>query len=122
MIPDLDVVSIPGINAFSAAAALTEFPVGEAKEQVTIIPTADDLGAVKNALAQGGTVVLMKIGKRLESILDILEEEGLLDRAVFVGRAGQVGQRIETDLRRLRTNEPTTGYLSIILVHAERPK
>jgi precorrin-2/cobalt-factor-2 C20-methyltransferase len=120
--PDLEAVSIPGVNAFSAAAALTEFPVGEAKEQVTIIPTADDLGAVKKALAQGGTVVLMKIGKRLQSILDILEEEGMLDQAVFVGRAGQAGERIETDLRKLRAEAPTTGYLSIILVHAERLK
>jgi precorrin-2/cobalt-factor-2 C20-methyltransferase len=122
IMPDLEVVSIPGVNAFSAAAALTEFPVGEAKEQVTIIPTADDLGAVRKALAQGGTVVLMKIGKRLDSILDILEEEGLLDQAVFVGRAGQVGERIEADLHKLRAETPTTGYLSIILVHAERPR
>jgi precorrin-2/cobalt-factor-2 C20-methyltransferase len=120
ILPDLEVISIPGINAFSAAAALTEFPVGEAKEQVTIIPTADDLGAVRQALSQGGTVVLMKIGKRLNSILDILEEEGLMDQAVFVGRAGQEGQQIETDLKRLRNQIPTTGYLSIILVHAER--
>jgi precorrin-2/cobalt-factor-2 C20-methyltransferase len=120
ILPDLEVISIPGINAFSAAAALTEFPVGEAKEQVTIIPTADDLGTVRQALSQGGTVVLMKIGKRLNSILDILEEEGLMDQAVFVGRAGQEGQQIETNLSRLRNEIPTTGYLSIILVHTER--
>lgn len=122
IIPDLEVESVPGVNAFSAAASLTEFPVGEAKEPVTIIPTADDLGAVQQALSRGGTVVLMKIGKRLVSILDILEAEGLLEQAVFIGRAGQEGQHIETDLRRLRTEPPTTGYLSIILVHAERRK
>lgn len=122
IIPDLEVESVPGVNAFSAAASLTEFPVGEAKEPVTIIPTADDLGAVQQALSRGGTVVLMKIGKRLVSILELLEAEGLLDKAVFIGRAGQEGQHIETDLRRLRTEPPTTGYLSLILVHAERRK
>lgn len=98
---------------------MTEFPVGEAKAPVTIIPTADDLDMVEQALGKGGTVVLMKIGKRLIKILDLLEKLGLMDQAVFVARAGQEGQRIETDLRRLKAEDPEAGYLSIILVHAE---
>ncbi len=118
-IPDLSALTVPGVNAFSAAAALTEFPVGEAKAPVTIIPTADDLDMVEQALGKGGTVVLMKIGKRLIKILDLLEKLGLMDQAVFVARAGQEGQRIETDLRRLKAEDPEAGYLSIILVHAE---
>lgn len=118
-IQELEVLTIPGVNAFSAAAALTEFPVGEAKSPVTIIPTADDLAMVEQALEKGGTLVLMKIGKRLAKILDLLERLGLMDQAVFVARAGQEGQRIETDLRRLKAEDPEAGYLSIILVHAE---
>jgi precorrin-2/cobalt-factor-2 C20-methyltransferase len=118
-IPDLTALTIPGVNAFSAAAALTEFPVGEAKAPVTIIPTADDLAMVEQALERGGTVILMKIGKRLTKILDILDRHGLMDKAVFVARAGQKGQRIETDLRRLKAEDPEAGYLSILLVHAE---
>jgi precorrin-2/cobalt-factor-2 C20-methyltransferase len=117
-IPELEVLTIPGVTAFSAAAALTEFPVGEAKTPVTIIPTADDLAMVEEALKKDGTVVLMKIGKRLAKILDILERLELMDQAVFVARAGQDGQRIETDLRRLKKEDPEAGYLSIILVHA----
>ena len=46
-IPKLNVVTIPGITAFSAAAALPNSPVGKAKEPVTIVPTADDLDAVQ---------------------------------------------------------------------------
>ena len=47
-------VTVPGITAFGAAAALTDFPVGEGREPVTIVPAADDLGSVRRALAQGG--------------------------------------------------------------------
>jgi precorrin-2/cobalt-factor-2 C20-methyltransferase len=119
-IPDLEALTVPGVNAFSAAAALTEFPVGEAKAPVTIIPTADDLAVVEEALEKGGTVVLMKIGKRLAKILDLLERLNLMDQAVFVARAGQEGERVETDLRRLKREDPEAGYLSIILVHADR--
>jgi precorrin-2/cobalt-factor-2 C20-methyltransferase len=117
-LPDLVAVTVPGIPAFGAVAALAEFPVGEGREPVTIVPAADDLAAVWRALAAGGTVVLMKIGRRLPEILDLLEAEGLLERSVFVSRATMEGQRIETDLRRLKAEDPEAGYLSIILVHA----
>jgi precorrin-2/cobalt-factor-2 C20-methyltransferase len=115
---DLDIITVPGIMAFGAAAALTAFPVGEGREPVTIVPAADDLAAVRRALAAGGTIVLMKIGKRLPEVLDLLESGGLLGKSVFVSRATMADQRIETDLRRLKAEGPEAGYLSIILVHA----
>ncbi len=118
-IPELNVVTIPGITAFSAAAALAEFPIGKAKEPVTIVPTADDLDAVRSALSVGGTVILMKIGKRLDRILDILEETGMIEDGVFVSHAGMQNQRVETNLRNLRGEQPEKGYLSIILVRAK---
>lgn len=116
-LPGLKAVTVPGITAFGAAAALAEFPVGEGREPVTIVPAADDLTDVRRALTQGGTVVLMKIGKRLRELLDLLDRERLLDGSVFVSHVGMEDQRIETDLRRLKAEGPEAGYLSIILVH-----
>jgi precorrin-2/cobalt-factor-2 C20-methyltransferase len=121
-LPEAEVETIPGITAFSAAAALAEFPVGQAKEPVTIIPTADDLEEVRHAVSKGGTVILMKIGKRLGGILDILENTGALGRSVFVSHAGMDDQRIETDLSKLRGEEADTGYMSIILVRVKSEK
>ena len=117
-LPEANVVTIPGITAFSATAALANFPVGVGKDPVTIVPAVDDLDAVRRALATKGTVILMKIGKRLAAVLDLLEENGLIDRGVFVSRVGMADQRIEFDLRSLRGAGEETGYLSIILVHA----
>jgi precorrin-2/cobalt-factor-2 C20-methyltransferase len=116
--PGLKAVTVPGVTSFSLAAALAGFPVGEGREIVTIVPAADDLADVRQALARGGTVVLMKIGKRLAEVLALLDERGLLGESVFVSHAGMGQQRVETDLRRLREEEPEAGYLSIILVHA----
>lgn len=115
---DIDIITIPGIMALNAAASLTGFPLGEGKENVTVVPAADDLSSVKDALSSGGTVVLMKIGKRLESLLTLLEAAGVIDDAVFVSRAGQKDQHIETDLRKLKGAGDKAGYMSIILVHA----
>jgi precorrin-2/cobalt-factor-2 C20-methyltransferase len=117
VLPEAAVATVPGVTAFSNVAALTNFPVGEAKEPVTIIPSADDLEPLKKALKGRGTVVLMKIGKRLQPILEILEETGVMDDAVFVAYAGMEGERIETDLRKLKNRPEETGYLSTILIH-----
>ena len=121
-LPGLEIITVPGITSFCAAAALANFPLGEGKELVTIVPTADDLTAVRRALQSGGTVVLMKIGKRLHDILDLLDEAQLLDHSVFVARAGLEGQRVVLDLRelrlKLRAEAPEAGYLSVVLVHA----
>jgi hypothetical protein len=43
-----------------------------------------------------------------------------VESAVFVSHATMANQRIETDLRRLKAVGPEAGYLSIILVHADK--
>lgn len=116
------IVTIPGITAMSAAAAVAGFPIGQQKRLVTIVPGSDDMGQFTASLDRGGTVVLMKIGRGLETVLAELESRGLLDRAVFVSHAGMPQQVVETDLRRLRGMPEHTGYLSILLVDASPSK
>ncbi|MFH1114142.1 MAG: precorrin-2 C(20)-methyltransferase [Pseudomonadota bacterium] len=116
-LPEADVVTIPGVTAFSAVAAVAEFPLGTGREPITIVPGTDDLEEIRRALAAGGTTILMKIGKRLASVLDLLEREGALERAVFVSRAGMENETVEPDLRSLRDRaDADTGNLSVILV------
>lgn len=116
--PTVRVVTVPGITAFSAAAALSNRSVGEGKQLVTIVPASDDFGQFTAALERGGTVVLMKVGRRLERVLDELETRNLLDRAVFVSHAGLPQQYVETDVRRLRGLPEKAGYLSILMIQA----
>jgi len=118
LMPQAEIVSVPGVTAFSLASALTAFPVGEGSEPIMVIPAAvTDINVIREALKKPGTVILMKIDKRLPEIINIMEEAGVIERAVMVSRAGMEDQRIETDLRVLQNCEPQTGYLSIILIH-----
>ena len=118
LIPDADVVSVPGVTSFSLASALTAFPVGEGREPVTIIPAAvSEMDFIRKALTGPGTVVLMKIDKRLPEIIALMEETGVIDDAVMVSRAGMEGERIETSLRSLKGAAPEMGYFSVILIH-----
>ncbi len=120
LLPSVNVVTIPGVTAFSAAAAVAECPLGEAKESVTIVPTADDLDEVKHAIRNGGAVVLMKIGKRLDRVLGILEGENATGRSVFVSRVGFKDEMVVRDLHSLRSGETDRGYLSVILVRGKK--
>lgn len=115
ILPDARIVTVPGVTAFSAAAAATEFTVGEGKQPVTIIPTADDPADLRDALSRRGTVVIMKVGKRLDSVLDMLEEYDLTGRSVFASHVGMPDEHVEKDISRLRGRGEHTGYLSIIL-------
>jgi len=118
LLPYAQTVIVPGITSFSAASALTGFPVGEGKQPVTIIPVDHNLDQIRMALQRSGTLVLMKIGERLPAVLDLLEECDRLEDSVFISRAGLDNERVETDLRALKNVPPETGYLSIILVRA----
>ncbi len=118
--PDLKIVTVPGITAFSAAAALTNFRIGESRNPVTIIPTSDNLEQLDQSLNGNGTIVLMKVGKRLPDILPMLERKNLLKSSVFVSRAGLEGEKIITDLSTIQGVDEKTGYLSIILVDTKR--
>lgn len=120
ILPEAKIVTVPGINSFSAAAALTSFPLGESRKPLIVIPAADDLESVRWALDHSGTVVLMKVGKRLADIVALLESRDLLRNSVFVARAGMEGQVIETDMARLKGADDKVGYLSVILVDAEK--
>jgi precorrin-2/cobalt-factor-2 C20-methyltransferase len=96
---------------------LAEFPIGEGKQRVVIIPASDDLDVIGEALSEAGTVILMKVGRRLDKVLDLIEQAGFLDRAVYVARAGLEGQQVEVNLRKLRQQKQEADYLSILLVH-----
>ena len=67
-------------------------------------------------------MILMKVGRRLREILNVLEEAKVIDHSVFVSHAGMENEQVETNLRRLNAEDPQAGYLSIILAHAEEKR
>jgi precorrin-2/cobalt-factor-2 C20-methyltransferase len=118
--PDIEAETIPGISAFNAAASLAQIPLVEGKERLAILPVTDDLRPLREALREFDTVVLMKVGSKLERVVRLLDELNLLKNAVLVSHAGCPNEYIERDLSILSGKE--LGYLSVIIVRCRGGK
>ncbi|MCX5873531.1 MAG: precorrin-2 C(20)-methyltransferase [Deltaproteobacteria bacterium] len=93
-VEEINIVTIPGITAFNAAAALTEFSLAEADESITLVPGSIPAETANEFSSLPGTMIVMKIGDKMARVNnDILIRENI-DRVAFVSRAGLSGQEI----------------------------
>ena len=116
MSPEINIQTVPGISSYSAAASLVNVPLGEKNERVAIVSISDDLSSLEKILKENETVILMKVAKKLDAIIDLLDKMGLIKTSVFVSHVGLEGEYVERDLKRLYNSDEKIGYLSIIIV------
>lgn len=112
--PGIDIETVPGVSAFNAASAKVQFPLTEGSQRMAVVPVRDDLKGVRQALLDFDTVVLMKVGSKLDKVVRLLKELRLVKNAVLISRLGHEGEKIIYDLASLK--DKSTGYLSVILV------
>ena len=86
-LPTVHAKTIPGITSFAAAAAAMNWPIGEGKERVLILPCPYDPQLLRQDIESHDVVVLMKIGKRLPMVLQLLRDLGIGDRCALAKRA-----------------------------------
>jgi precorrin-2/cobalt-factor-2 C20-methyltransferase len=113
--PDIEVETIPGISAFNAAAAKAQVPLVEGDERMAILPVRKDLKGLREAFKAFDTVILMKVGSKLDKVMALLSELDLLRHSILVSRLGQPGERMIHDLSSLNEVK-REGYLSVIIV------
>lgn len=87
-----EVETIPGVNSFSAAAALLNRMLTVPNQPLTIIPEQFD--GVEGALRTPGTKVIMKPGKDSAKWKEQLKRAGLLESASAVCDCGLPGEKI----------------------------
>lgn len=111
--------TIPGVTSFSAAAAALSRPLCEGDEMLHVLPAggADD---IETWLNLPGTKVLMKSGKNLPRILEILRNRGLVEYTSLVSRCTMEGQRVFETLADFEDDD-AADYFSIIIVREKKP-
>jgi precorrin-2 C(20)-methyltransferase len=111
---DLTIEMVPGIPSFSAMTALMGMPYGQGDDRVAILPATFGPERIGAVLREFETVILMKVNRVLDEVLDTLEALGLTERATFVTKCGMPDQDVVYDVRTLRGQRPS--YFSILLV------
>jgi precorrin-2/cobalt-factor-2 C20-methyltransferase len=99
--PQLTIEVVPGVSSVTAVPAVTQTPIADGQERIAIVPAAYGVDDLPELLSAFDTVVLMKIGPAMPAVIAAIEAAGLSDRAVYVSRATQSGQRIVRDLHRV---------------------
>ena len=114
IIPAQKIHTIPGITSYNAAASLANFSLIEQSEKLAIIPVSSDIDELRPVLNSFDTVILMKVAKKLDEVIELLEEMELIDNSLFASYIGHKNEFITRDLKSLKG--AGKGYLSVIIV------
>ncbi len=112
--PGAPVKVVPGITSYSAAVSTALVPLAEADEKVMIVPAAYDIDEVRGLLDSFDTLVLMKVNRIFDRILDLLVSTGLDGKAFLVSRAGWPEEKVVSDIKSLRGAK--LDYFSTLIV------
>jgi precorrin-2 C20-methyltransferase/precorrin-3B C17-methyltransferase len=103
---------VPGVTAFSGAAASAGLPLVKRDDVLVVIPGTLAPDQLRAHLQMADAAVLMKLGRTFPGARDALEEAGMAGRAVYVERATSPLQRI-APLRDVDADR--VPYMSIIV-------
>jgi precorrin-2/cobalt-factor-2 C20-methyltransferase len=112
--PDLRVEVVPGVTSITAVAAAGGVPLADGHERIAIVPATYGVDDLVDLLGRFDTVVLMKLGGEMPTILEALEKTNLTDRAFFVSKATMGEERIERDVRAVKAERG--GCFSMLIV------
>ncbi|MAF48060.1 MAG: precorrin-2 C(20)-methyltransferase [Rhodospirillaceae bacterium] len=104
---------VPGVSSLSAGAAELGLPLAERNDVVAVIPATLDESALSERLAVADAAVIIKVGRHLDKVRRVLDDQGLLGGAKYIERATMEAQRM-CDLADM--SDQTAPYFSLIIV------
>jgi precorrin-2/cobalt-factor-2 C20-methyltransferase len=90
--PELPCQTYPGVTSYCALAAATGFAIGEGKERVLILPCPNDMHELRGLIDAHDIVILMKIGERLPSVLQLLGDMEIGEHCAFGAHVGMANE------------------------------
>lgn len=99
--------TVPGITSFCACASIAKEPLVIGSESLLIVP-----GEKVSSITDEKYVVIMKVYKKEEEILDVLELKGF--NYVYIKKAGREGEEVLRDREDILKNRE---YMSLIIAN-----
>jgi precorrin-2/cobalt-factor-2 C20-methyltransferase len=104
---------IPGVVSFTAAAAAAGTPLVRRTQSLAVVPATLPTDALAARLAQADAAAILKLGRHLGEVRELLDRMGVLHRAIYVEHATEEGQRL---MRLVDLALEEAPYFSMILL------
>jgi len=104
---------VPGISSVTACAAAAEIPLLSRDETLAVIPATLDEDQIAGRLAASDTAAIVKIGRHIAKVRQVLDRLGLLAGAAYIEHATLPTQRVAPFASIHRDLAP---YFSMVLV------
>lgn len=114
LLPAYAIHTIPGITSYNAAACAGNYPLLTGDEKLAVVPITSDLKELIPVLESFDTIIMMKVAKKLDDIIHLLDEMNLTDNALFASYIGQKNAFITCDINSLI--DSGRGYMSVLMV------
>ena len=114
MLPAHAIHTIPGITSYNAAACAANYPLLAGDEKLAVIPIPKDIAELRPILESFDTVVMMKVAKKLDEVIQLLEDMKLSRNALFASYIGQKDAYLTCDITSLKGSG--RGYMSVLIV------
>lgn len=105
--------TVPGVPAFCAMGSHLGLPLAEGNDVLSIIPATMEPEALDQLLSTVDNVVLMKVYKNFDKIVEQLNQHGFGDNAVMVTKCGLPDEEINYNLAEVDGKK--VNYLSTII-------
>jgi len=104
---------VPGVTSLAACSSALALPLAARNDIISVIPGPLEEKIIEERLLIANTAAIIKVGRHLGKIKQILRKIGVIDNAHYIERATMGNQRI----RRLsEMDENTAPYFSMIIV------
>lgn len=113
-LPGLDVQVVPGVSCISAVPAAAHWALADGQERVAILPATYGIEDLRRIVRDFDSVVLMKVSSQIDRLIELLKDEDLIDKAVYVERASSEEERVVYDLESLKGDRCV--YFSTVLI------
>ena len=111
---------VPGISSTFASAAMLGAPLTYRNDVLSIMPATLDEATLRDRLAVADAAIIIKLGRHFAKVRTILDELGLLSRALYIERATMPNQQIRPITG---MNPADVPYWALILIPSQtRPQ
>ena len=104
---------VPGISSVMASAAMLGVPITYRNDVFSIMPATLEAEILRDRLGFIDAAAIIKLGRHFAKVRDILQELGLLERALYIERATLPNQQI---IPITEIDPEAVTYWSLILI------